>query len=447
MSVSDCVSELAPFSLLAGKYRIQQRLGAGGMGTVYAAHHEVLDQTVAIKVLSSELARRTDVVKRLLLEARAAAKLRSEHVASVMDAGILDDGDPFMVMEYLEGRELAEVADRGPAPPTQAVDYLLQALEGLAHAHAAGIIHRDLKPTNLFLVRQPDGSEILKLVDFGISKSSAGAPLGNLTGAGEIVGSPAYMAPEQATAMHGGASQVDARTDVWSLGVVAFELLSGRMPFDGQTAQAVLLAVLTTTPAHLSDVAPAVPRALGDVVARCLARDPAQRWQDAAELARALAPFGSGAWRGCVERAERALGIVSADAFGAEIEAVAIPRGVPRRGRRPALVAAAALVAVALTATTAALAMRGAGTRGAVVSASSARGLAVSSALARPPPMALAPLPAAASAATPAPSATTEAAPARTATATASRLSRPAPPKITTDDEGHARPALLDSAD
>jgi eukaryotic-like serine/threonine-protein kinase len=297
-----------PGDLLAGKYRILRVLGAGAMGTVFATHHEVLDQTVAVKVLSPAYAKNLDVVKRLLLEARAAARLDSPHVARVMDAGILDDGLPFMAMEYLEGVDLQAVLDaEGPMPVARVVDFLLQALEGLSHAHAAQIIHRDLKPTNLVIAKLRDGTECLKIVDFGISK--APSRFGSLTGAGQVVGSPAYMSPEQAAAGAAGqTAPVDARSDLWSLGVVGYELLTQRLPFEASTSTQTLAAVLRGHAKPLRKRRPDLPEGLFEVFDRCLDPDPRARYGDAAELAGALAPFGSGAFDAYVLRIARTLG-------------------------------------------------------------------------------------------------------------------------------------------
>src|SRR5512142_924393 len=186
--------------LLAGKYRVERILGEGGMGVVVAAYHELLDQHVAVKLLYQDIADR-EAQSRLLLEARSAAKLQSDHVARVIDVDVGADGLPFIVMELLEGADLCQIADeRGALPRWLVVDYMLQALEGLAPAHARGIIHRDLKPSNLFLTNRADGSQIIKILDFGISKSQEGQTdkrTAQLTGGRAVLGSPPYMSPEQ----------------------------------------------------------------------------------------------------------------------------------------------------------------------------------------------------------------------------------------------------------
>ncbi len=280
--------------VVAGKYRIEEAVGEGGMAVVYAAHHLVLDHRVAVKVLF--VGRDTDEVttERFVREAQAAARLQSEHAVRVMDAGVLPHGQPYLVMELLEGCDLAElVALSGPIEVPEFVDYMLQALEGIAHAHAAGIVHRDLKPSNLFLSLRPDGTNAIKVLDFGISKSTVdgrGTDVTKLTGQA-VLGSPAYMSPEQIRS----ASSVDARSDVWSLGVSMYELLTGRMPFEGEGVGEMLAAILEAVAVPVHERRPQVPLALSDAVMRCLRRNRDERWEDVGQLAFALAPFGTGA--------------------------------------------------------------------------------------------------------------------------------------------------------
>jgi serine/threonine protein kinase len=220
-------------AMLAGKYRIEHVLGEGGMGVVVAATNEALRQRVAIKLLRSGALANAKALGRFEREARAAASLRSNHVARVLDVGKLEDGRPYMVMEYLEGQDLGDVIDRvGEMPVHEAVDYVLQACEAIAEAHAAGIIHRDLKPKNLFLSRTVDGRPLVKVLDFGISKMEDAAEDMSLTRTTEIIGSPSYMSPEQLRASKG----VDVRTDIWALGVILFELLTKKLPFQALTA-------------------------------------------------------------------------------------------------------------------------------------------------------------------------------------------------------------------
>src|SRR5262245_38383742 len=216
--------------VVAAKYRLEKVAGEGGMGIVYAAEHLVLKQRVAVKVLLPDAATSEAHVERFAREARAAARINTEHVARVMDAGSLTSGAPFLVMEYLEGCDLDELLElEGTLGLTEVADYMLQTLEALAHAHAAGIVHRDLKPANLFLAARPDGGNVIKVLDFGISKSRKTNPLEKKLTGQHVLGSPVYMSPEQLR----NANTIDPRADLWSIGIVAYELLTGRPPFDG----------------------------------------------------------------------------------------------------------------------------------------------------------------------------------------------------------------------
>ncbi len=277
-------------AMLAGKYRIEHVLGEGGMGVVVAATNEALRQRVAIKLLRSGALANAKALGRFEREARAAASLRSNHVARVLDVGKLEDGRPYMVMEYLEGQDLGDVIDRvGDMPVHEAVDYVLQACEAIAEAHAAGIIHRDLKPKNLFLSRTVDGRPLVKVLDFGISKMEDAAEDMSLTRTTEIIGSPSYMSPEQLRASKG----VDVRTDIWALGVILFELLTKKLPFQALTVTELVAVVLTEPVPDLSVDRPDVPQALTDAIHRCLAKKREDRFASVADLVRTIAPFGS----------------------------------------------------------------------------------------------------------------------------------------------------------
>jgi eukaryotic-like serine/threonine-protein kinase len=279
--------------LLAGKYRVEQVLGAGGMGYVVAAMHEQLGQRVAVKLLVPELCENEDSVTRFLREARAAVKIRSEHVARVLDVGELTNGSPYMVMEFLSGRDLAEELDLpGQLEVPVAIDYVLQASEAVAEAHSLNLIHRDLKPANLFLTQRPDGTPLVKVLDFGISKAinvddSALEPVPSLTATHSLLGSPAYMSPEQIRRP----KSVDIRTDIWSLGSILFELLARDPPFNADSPLALLAAVVSDPLPSIRDKRPDVPVELEAVIAKCLEKNPDNRYQTVAELADALAPF------------------------------------------------------------------------------------------------------------------------------------------------------------
>ena len=257
------------------------------MGIVVAATHLELGHRVAIKLLRDEMAANPTVVERFLREARSVVQLRTEHVCRVMDVGRLDTGEPYIVMELLEGSDLGRVVATQPLPAATAVEYVLQACVALAEAHAAGIVHRDLKPANLFVTRRPDGGPLIKVLDFGIAKAmtEAGA---QLTHSHSILGSPGYIAPEQLQS----ARDVDVRTDIWALGVTLYQLLSARLPFHRPNATEMAVRIMTDEPDPL-DVDPALRR----VVLRCLEKVRDQRYPDVAALAIELVPFGGPAAR------------------------------------------------------------------------------------------------------------------------------------------------------
>jgi serine/threonine protein kinase len=277
--------------LLAGKYRIERHLGQGGMGYVVSAVHEQLHQRVAVKFLSKDHAKSPGASERFLREARAAVRIQSEHVARVLDVAELDAGEPYIVMEFLLGNDLeAELMRHGTFELTVAIDYVLQACVAVAEAHTLGLVHRDLKPANLFLTRRADGSPLVKVLDFGISKalsSDEQSGHASLTAAQSILGSPAYMSPEQARKP----KSVDMRTDIWSLGVILFQFLSGDTPFTGDTPLSILAAAFVEPVPDLDALRPGLPAGIEQVVRRCLEKNPDQRFQTVAELAVALEPF------------------------------------------------------------------------------------------------------------------------------------------------------------
>ena len=276
--------------LIAGKYQVEEILGQGGMGLVVAARHVALRQRVAVKFLLAAGMRMPDATARFLREARASVAIQSEHVARVLDVGTLESGGPYMVMEHLSGTDFSRLLkQQGPLPISHAVGYLLQACEAIAEAHSLGIIHRDLKPANLFLTRRADGSPLVKVLDFGLSKSATEDALdGNLTNSGIVVGSPHCMSPEQIR----GLKHIDWRTDIWALGVILYHMLTGRRPFVGDSAAAIYASVFTDGPCPFSTHRPDVPDELAEVVFACLAKSPNQRVQTVGDLARRLLPFG-----------------------------------------------------------------------------------------------------------------------------------------------------------
>jgi serine/threonine protein kinase len=290
--------------ILDQKYRVDRILGVGGMGVVVAATHVHLDERVAIKFLLPDAKSNPEVVNRFAREARAASKIKGEHVARVTDVGTLATGEPYMVMEYLQGNDLSAEIDRlGKIKPARAVGYVLQACEALAEAHQIGIIHRDLKPANLFLTQRPDGTDCIKVLDFGISKMNGGSAAdAGMTKTQSSMGSPLYMSPEQMTS----AKNVDARADIWSMGVVLYELLSGRSPFVGETLPEVCARILQETPEPLTS--PEIPAQLDAIVQRCLQKTAAARFASMAELAAALAPFSTEDGRIAAERTQRLQG-------------------------------------------------------------------------------------------------------------------------------------------
>ncbi len=270
--------------VLGGKYVIERVLGEGGLGFVVAARHVELEQLVAIKYLRAEALASPHTVERFAREARLAGKIKSDHVVRVHDVGRTHEGAPYMVMEYLEGKDLRQRLEAGPLAIPEAIDYILQAGEALAEAHTAGIVHRDLKPDNLFLAKRAAGSEVVKVLDFGISKLREH---GSNTRATDKFGTPSYMSPEQLQS----SSDVDARADIWALGVILFELLTKTMPFDGDSLAQLCTAILHSPPPALAPLCPAAPPELEDVILKCLSKDRGGRFRNVAELAEELAAF------------------------------------------------------------------------------------------------------------------------------------------------------------
>jgi serine/threonine-protein kinase len=299
---------VTPGQILLGKYRVERVLGMGGMGVVVAATHVTLEERVAIKFLLPEALGNQETVARFLREARAAVRIKSEHVARVTDVGTLESGAPYMIMEYLDGSDLAaHTQRRGALPIEDAVEYVLQSCEAIAEAHALGIVHRDLKPANLFVATRADGTPSVKVLDFGISKvsgvgASSGSDLG-MTKTTTIMGSPLYMSPEQMASTR----DVDARTDIWALGAILYELLTGKVPFQADTITQLCAMILQQPPPPLRNLRPDAPEGLQQIIARCLAKDRNQRYQNVAEFASALAPYAPRRARISIERVGRVI--------------------------------------------------------------------------------------------------------------------------------------------
>jgi eukaryotic-like serine/threonine-protein kinase len=280
--------------VIAGKYVVERLLGMGGMGVVVAARDRFLDRPVAIKFLLPKLSGTESSVQRFAREARAATRVTSEHVVRLLEIDKLPSGIPFFVMEYLQGSDLrALLRERGPLAPALAVDYILQALQAVAEGHLKGIVHRDIKPGNLFLSSRADGTPLLKVLDFGIAKTLEGetAESSALTSSDDVrLGSPAYMPPEQLQ----NPRDVDTRSDIWSVGATLYELVSGRPPFEGSGYLELATRILTSPPPPIGQSSgQPLPRGLEAVIRKCLEKERSLRYANAAELATALAPFGS----------------------------------------------------------------------------------------------------------------------------------------------------------
>jgi hypothetical protein len=273
--------------VIAGKYRIERLIGMGGMGAVVAARHIELDERVAIKMLLPHLPASGEPAARFLREAKATIRIKNEHVVRVLDVGRTDKGSPYIVMEYLDGQDLGQLLERnGPLPVEDTVDYVMQACEAIAAAHALGVVHRDLKPANLFLAAASDGTALVKVLDFGISKlaESAANQAPGLTSTTTVMGTPCFMSPEQLRSTR----DVDARADIWSMGAILHALMTGTPPYDGESNADVSAKIIRDLPTPLRRLRPDAPADLEAIVLRCLEKDPARRFPDVASLADAL---------------------------------------------------------------------------------------------------------------------------------------------------------------
>ncbi len=300
------VAPIVPGTILAGKFRVEKIIGQGGMGMVVEARHIALDERFALKFLLPEYATHPEASTRFQREARAASKLKSEHVARVSDVSTLEGGAPYMVMEFLEGSDLSHLLEKqGPLAVIDAVDYIIQGCEAIAEAHGLGIVHRDLKPANLFLSKRPDGMPIIKVLDFGISKMSGGGGVDNLTKTTAAMGSALYMSPEQMQQTRA----VDHRTDIYALGIALYELLAGKQPFYADTLPQLCAEILTGIPTPLRTTRPELGDEFASVVEKAYARDKGARYQSIADFVVALAPWAPQRSQTTIDRVARMAGL------------------------------------------------------------------------------------------------------------------------------------------
>lgn len=300
------VPAFANGAVIAGKYLIEETIAQGGIGVVVVAKHLALQQRVAIKYLRPKALSNPVIVERFVREARLAAQITSEHVVRVHDVGTLPEAGPYMVMEYLVGEDLGRTLQGGPLPVTRAIDYVLQACDALAEAHALRIVHRDIKPENMFLAQRASNTPVVKIIDFGISKMSPRRGEDGQeteTAGSERFGTPLYMSPEQLRST----SNVDARTDIWSLGVVLHELITGVLPFAGDALPQICTSVLSGRPIPLTMARPDAPPQLEPIILKCLEKEPGRRYRNVAELAQELVSFGPSS---AIERVERIFEVV-----------------------------------------------------------------------------------------------------------------------------------------
>jgi serine/threonine protein kinase len=317
------LSEIGRDEAFAQKYRIERELGSGAFGIVVCAHHRELDENVSIKFLRP--GKSNEASARFLQEARAANRIRNQHVVRILDASTSVTGIPYIVMEYLEGVDLERMLLQSPnrqLPIPDAIEFVLQACEALAECHHRwGIIHRDLKPSNLFCVHGADGLPMIKVLDFGISKLSSATFGAGTTESSDmrvqILGSPPYMSPEQFES----STNVDARTDIWSIGVVLYEFVTGRLPFSGNSLFELREAILRAEPAPVRESRRDAPAGLTPVLLKCLEKDRKDRYANVAELAKALWAVASVRSRDSITRIVRTI-----EAPGIDTQSLALPR-------------------------------------------------------------------------------------------------------------------------
>lgn len=278
-----------PGTILLDKYYVERVLGRGGMGFVVAVRHTSLNELFAMKLLRQDLQSKTEAHERFLREAQALARLRGEHAVRVQDVGTLADGCPYMLMEYLQGKDLKQVVEeRGPLPVEDAALYMMQACEAIAEAHEQGIIHRDLKPANLFLTTRPNGTPCVKVLDFGISKDTIAASP-DLTRTNAFIGSPAYVSPERLANNR----IATAQSDIWAIGIVLYELMDGRVPFRAKIIADLVTKILTTPHVPLNQRRPGIPDEFEAIVQRCLEKRPERRYASVRDIIYDLEPFAA----------------------------------------------------------------------------------------------------------------------------------------------------------
>jgi serine/threonine protein kinase len=332
-----------PGTVVSEKFRLVRQIARGGMGDVYEAEHLVIRRRVAIKFLHPRLARDEVFVRRLRLEAEAAGRLRSEFIAMVTDFDWAAPGDPYLVMELLEGRDLAQELAHGPLAVPAAVQTAVQICRGLTVAHGQGFLHRDLKPANVFLCAGGDGAPRVKILDFGIAKAPRDEGSPELTGPRDTMGTPYYMAPEQV----GGLGELDARTDLYALGVMLYEMLSGTKPHPGRSSNEVIHHLLTRRPEPLENLRPGLPPALTAIVARAMAFDAIDRYASARALEEALRAFRAPG--GAVEMVAPPTPALPPTSLPRTLEAVSTRLArVPRRRRTRAWLLVLGLAALAV---------------------------------------------------------------------------------------------------
>jgi serine/threonine protein kinase len=340
-------SALSPDTVLAGRFRVVRCMGVGGMGSVYEIEHTLTKHRRALKLLHAVMAQNTGVVERFLREASAAGRVGNQHIVETFDAGTLETGEPYLVMEMLRGQTLSERIAPGPMPIAEVIDLVGQACDGVQAAHDAGIVHRDLKPDNLFVI-DVEGRPFVKILDFGISKFDPGKTGGHaLTQEGAALGTPYYMSPEQIR----GEVRLDARTDVYALGVIMYECAAGQRPFEAEALTQLAVLIHMGKPPPLAQLRPDLPPGFADLVARAMATDPGQRIQSARELRQELERFGAISFKaqarlGPTPSLPPAAASVAARSMATSAAGVSVraATGTPKRGQGGAIAAGFAIV-------------------------------------------------------------------------------------------------------